>query len=100
MSFQNLLCNIPTDFLRSLDVYLLSGSQELMAVPGLSIQFLVLNGKHMHSAMITGDAEPRWIIIEIYTVNNIIVIIQQAVFQTSYKHWFQITERWIEAIIK
>jgi hypothetical protein len=27
-------------------------------VPGLSIQFLVLHSKHMHSAMITGDTQP------------------------------------------
>lgn len=40
-------------------------------VPGLPIQFLVLHRKDMHSSMVTGDTQARGVVVEIYTVNNI-----------------------------
>lgn len=40
-------------------------------VPGLPIQFLVLYSKDMHSSMIAGDTEPWRVVVEVYTVNNI-----------------------------
>ena len=45
-------------------------------VPGLSIQFLVLHSKDMHSAMIAGDTEPWRVVVEIYTVNKSVIIQQ------------------------